>query len=116
MIYKISSRNEWDAAQAVGEFQGAPIDLADGFIHFSTKDQVPITTAKYFAGQTDLILAAIDDTILGDALIYEHSPSRGELFPHLYGGPLSMNAVLWAKPITLGEDGAHILPDLDARM
>ena len=114
MIYKISTRIEWDAAQAAGVFQGAPIDLADGFIHFSTKDQVAVTTAKYFAGQTDLILAGIDDTILGDALIYEHSPSRGELFPHLYS-PLSMKAILWTKPITLGEDGVHILPNLDAR-
>ena len=113
MIYKISPRLEWEAAIAAGEFKGAPIDLADGFIHFSTKDQCAVTTAKYFSGQADLILAAIDESVLGDALKYELSPARGELFPHLYA-PLNMTAVIWSKPMPLGDDGAHVLPDLDA--
>ena len=63
---------------------GAPIDLADGFIHFSTAEQVRETAAKHFAGQTDLLLVAIDGGRLGDALKYEVSRG-GALFPHLYG-------------------------------
>jgi len=110
MIYKISPRIDWEAAEAAGVFLGAPVDLMDGFIHFSTKDQVAVTTAKYFSGQTDLILAAIDENDLA-MLKYELSPSRGELFPHLYG-PLPMTAVRWSKPMPLGNDGVHMIPDL----
>ena len=44
----------WRAAAKAGRFDGAPIDLADGFIHFSTAEQVRETAAKHFAGQTRL--------------------------------------------------------------
>jgi uncharacterized protein (DUF952 family) len=110
-IYKISPRAPWEAAQAAGQFDGAPVDLADGFIHFSTADQVQETARRHFAGQSDLILAAIDADVLGSALVWE--PSRGgELFPHLYA-PLLATAVRWTKPLPLGADGAHIFPSLE---
>ena len=82
-IYKISPRALWREAERLGEFRGAPVDLADGFVHFSTAEQVVETAARHFAGQHDLVLAAIDAQALGEALRWE--PSRGgELFPHLY--------------------------------
>lgn len=87
-----------------------PVDLADGFIHFSTGDQVVETAARHFEGQDDLLLVAVDATALGDKLVYE--PSRGgALFPHLYA-PLPLEAVLWEKPLPLRPDGQHSFPEL----
>ena len=105
VIYKIVSTDAWRAAEAAGVFVGAPVDLADGFIHFSTAAQVAETAAKHFAGQTDLLLVAADGAVLGDALTWE--PSRGgALFPHLYA-PLDPRVALWARPLPLGSDGRH---------
>jgi len=109
-IYKIATRTLWTEAEQAGVFAGAPIDISDGYIHFSTIDQVRETAAKHFAGQDDLVLAAIDETALGTALRYE--PSRGgALFPHLYG-ELPLAAVRWVKPLPVGPDGAHMFPEL----
>ncbi len=110
LIYKIVPAKLWCEAEARGTFQGAPVDLADGFIHFSTATQARETAEKHFAGQSDLLLAAIDPAKLGEALRYE--PSRGDaLFPHLYA-PLPFTAVAWVKPLPLGENGRHIFPDM----
>ena len=110
-IYKIAPAPLWREAERAGAFTGAPVDLADGFIHFSTAEQVRETAARHFAGQSDLVLAAIDADALGAALRYE--PSRGgALFPHLYG-TLRLSAVRWVKPLPLGPEG-HVFPELDA--
>jgi uncharacterized protein (DUF952 family) len=84
LVFKICPRAEWEAAVAAGEYCGSEVDRRDGFIHFSTESQVDETLRRHFAGQTDLVLVAVDAKLLGAALRYE--PSRGgELFPHLYG-------------------------------
>ena len=112
IIYKISPRGSWEDSMEAGVFTGAPVDVADGFIHFSTAEQTAETLAKHFAGQDDLVLAAIDAAALGEALVWE--PSRGgALFPHLYA-PLPATAVLWTRPITMGDDGSHTLPEMGA--
>jgi uncharacterized protein (DUF952 family) len=112
MIFKIVPASLWAAAQAAGEFTGSPVDTADGFIHFSTAAQAPETAARHFAGQPDLLLAAIDAANLGDGLRWE--PSRGgDLFPHLYG-ILPLSVVAWVEPLPLGEDGRHRFPPLVA--
>lgn len=111
-IYKIAPRALWQAAEKAGVFTGAPVDLADGFIHFSTAAQVRETAAKHFAGQDDLLLVAIEAERLGDALKYEISRG-GDLFPHLYGD-LPLSAVRWVKPLPLRADGAHQFPEMDA--
>ncbi|WP_349359818.1 DUF952 domain-containing protein [Stappia sp.] len=109
LIYKISPAADWRAAEQVGRFTGAPVDLADGYIHFSTADQARETAAKHFKGQGDLVLVAVEADRLGDALRWE--PSRGgALFPHLYA-ELSMDAVVWVKDLPLGPDGAHVFPE-----
>lgn len=83
IIYKILPQSEWDAAQRDNVFRGSAIDLADGYIHFSSVDQLDETLAKHFAGQTDLVILHVDAETLGDQLRWE--PSRGgDLFPHLY--------------------------------
>jgi uncharacterized protein (DUF952 family) len=111
IIYKICIRSLWREAEASGRFDGAPIDVQDGYLHFSTVSQVHETAARHFAGQNDLLLIAIDAEQLGQNLRYE--PSRGgDLFPHLYA-PLPLSAVLWTRPLDLGADGRHIFPDLD---
>jgi len=109
LIYKISPRATWDAAVAVGSFTGAPVDLADGFIHFSTATQVAETAAKHFRGHADLILIAIDAAVLGTALKWE--PSRGgALFPHLYA-PLDVAHARQIYDLPLDPDGVPIIPD-----
>ncbi|WP_425088285.1 DUF952 domain-containing protein [Stappia sp.] len=109
LIYKISPESDWRAAQAAGVYTGAPVDLADGFIHFSAADQLRETAAKHFHGQAHLLLIAVETEALGEALKWE--PSRGgALFPHLYAD-LPMSAVVWAKPLPLGEDGVHRFPE-----
>ncbi|WP_457797360.1 DUF952 domain-containing protein [Methylocystis sp. S23] len=104
-IYKIVSAPEWRAAEAAGVFRGAAIDLADGYIHFSSAAQVEETAAKHFAGEADLLLVSIDAGKLGDALKWEVSRG-GALFPHLYA-PLAMDAVTRVAPLPAGVDGRH---------
>jgi uncharacterized protein (DUF952 family) len=105
LIYKIVPAVLWREAQGHGQFTGAPVDLADGFIHFSLRAQLEETAAKWFSGQTGLMLIAADPTTLGDALRFE--PSRGgALFPHLYSA-LPLDAVVFAKPLPLQPDGGH---------
>jgi len=110
LIYKITSESLWASAQAAGVFEGAPVDLADGFIHFSTADQVQETADKHFTGQTDLLLAAFDADALGEALRWETSRG-GQLFPHLFA-PLPTSAAAWVRPIPLGADGKHDFSEL----
>lgn len=108
LVYKIFRRPEWDALAARGETLGAPVDLADGYIHLSTAAQVTETAARHFAGESDLVLVALDSARLGPALRWE--PSRGgQLFPHLYR-PLRRGDVLWDKSLPLGAAG-HIFPE-----
>src|SRR5690349_4479313 len=111
IIYKICPALLWQEAESAGSFEGAPVDIQDGYIHFSTEKQVHETAKRHFADQNDLLLIAIDGDSLGKALRYE--PSRGgDLFPHLYA-PLPLSAVRWVKPLPLGADGLHAFPDLE---
>jgi uncharacterized protein (DUF952 family) len=105
LIYKIVSAPEWRAAEAAGVFLGAAVDLADGYIHFSSADQVEDTAAKHFAGRPDLLLVAVDAAKLGAALKWEASRG-GASFPHLYG-PLSFDAVAHVDPLPLRPDRRH---------
>ena len=109
LIYKIFRAPEWDALRADGSTAGAPVDLADGFIHFSTRAQVEETALKHFADAEGLWLIAVEADALGDHLRWE--PSRGgDLFPHLYR-PLRDDDVVWAKPLPLS-GGLHRFPDM----
>jgi uncharacterized protein (DUF952 family) len=110
-IYKICPAALWREAEAIGRFDGAPVDLADGFIHFSTAAQAAETAARHFAGQSDLLLVAVDAEALGAALKYEVSRG-GALFPHLHA-PLRLAAVKWAKPLPLDAEGRHAFPELE---
>lgn len=111
LIYHMCRAEEWQAAQASGFYLGSSQDVADGFIHFSTADQVKESAAKHRAGQAGLVLLAVEAAALGDALRWE--PSRGgQLFPHLYG-PLPTGAVRSARGLPLGTDGLHLFPTFE---
>jgi len=112
VIYHICRRDEWEAARRAGRYAGSSQDAADGFIHFSTAAQVKASAAKHRAGQTGLVLLAVDADKLGSALKWE--PSRGgALFPHLYGD-LPATAVLAAHDLPLDADGSHVFPPLNS--
>jgi len=107
-IYHMCRREEWEAAQTAGRYGGSSQDKADGFIHFSTAAQIVESAARHRAGQSGLVLLAVDPTALGAALKWE--PSRhGDLFPHLYGAlPLTALRDVWDLP--LGSDSRHLFP------
>ncbi|HVE13410.1 MAG TPA: DUF952 domain-containing protein [Elusimicrobiota bacterium] len=107
-VYKLLRAAEWAAARGREAFEGAPVDLADGFVHFSTAAQVRETAARYFAGEAGLVLAEIDPARLPKPLAWE--PSRGgELFPHLYAAlPLAAITRVWT--LAVGPDGRHEFP------
>jgi uncharacterized protein (DUF952 family) len=106
-IYKILPRAEWEAARAAGRFEGSAVDLADGFIHFSTGAQAQETARRHFAGQAGLVVLAVDARGLGVALKWEASRG-GDLFPHLYGA-LDCALVEAVSEAPLGADGVPVL-------
>jgi uncharacterized protein (DUF952 family) len=109
-IYKICTREMWEETQRTGVFPGMPIDIADGYIHFSTAEQQAETTRKYFAGQSDLVLLTVDAESLGDHLRWEPSSSgaRAGKFPHLYG-QLTAASVMEAVPFFIPLHSADAL-------
>jgi uncharacterized protein (DUF952 family) len=108
LIFKICHAAEWRTAATSSAYDGSLKDKADGFLHFSTEEQLMGTLLRHYVGAGDLVLVAVDAEALGDALKFE--PSRdGALFPHLYG-ELPLDAVKWTRPITQGENGKFNLP------
>ena len=98
------------AAEAAGIYRGSSQDAADGFIHFSTAEQIRESARKHRAGQANLVLVTVDAGKLGTALKWETSRGGG-LFPHLYG-PLPLTAVIRVEPLPLGPDDLHVFPKL----
>ena len=113
LIYKILSAADWEAAQRAGRFEGSADDRRDGFIHFSDGGQVIGTARRYFAGQADLMLLAVDPTRLAD-LRWERSRDDA-LFPHLYG-PLDLDAVTRADRLPDDLDAADAIAGLLGRL
>lgn len=107
--FKILSLADWRASLAEGAYDGSPVDHADGYIHLSAADQLAVTAAKHYAGQSDLVLVEVDLAALGDTLIWE--PSRGgALFPHIYG-PLPVAATQGLRALSVTADGDMILSE-----
>ena len=111
LIYHMCRVEEWRAATTRGSYAGSSQDAADGFIHFSTAEQIVESAARHRAGQSGLVLLAVDAAALGIALRWE--PARGgQLFPHLYGA-LPCSAVRRVDPLPLADDGRHVFPALE---
>ncbi|GAA6182370.1 MULTISPECIES: DUF952 domain-containing protein [unclassified Shimia] len=107
LIFKIFRADEWSALREDGQTPGAPIDVADGYVHFSTAEQAAETAAKHFAGEENLFLLAVETDPLGEALKWEVSRG-GAKFPHLYRD-LRLSDVTWAQPLPL-ISGIHQFP------
>jgi len=106
--YKVLTGAQRAELLAQGRFAGAPVDLADGYIHLSTAEQLTETVRKHFSGQDDLWVAAVNLPALGDAVKWE--PSRGgALFPHLYA-ELPLSAVTAQAALAWESDGTVALP------
>jgi uncharacterized protein (DUF952 family) len=108
LIFKIVPAALWQEAEEAGSFAGSPVDIQDGFIHFSTAAQVRETAARHFRGEAGLLLVAVS----GDMPDLRWERSRGgDLFPHLYAN-LRLSDVRWVKPLPVQPDGRHEFPDL----
>ena len=109
-IYKIAALAEWSAAKSAGQLDGTAVDLADGYIHFSTAEQLAETLDKHYRGRAGLVVARVDPDLIAAELRWE--PSRGgELFPHLYA-PLPMAAVAAEFLLDAGPDGSFDLSEV----
>jgi uncharacterized protein (DUF952 family) len=106
--YKVLTAEQMAALERDGSFAGSPADLADGFIHLSTADQLTGTVDKHYAAQGDLHVAAVDLGAFGESLKWEEARG-GALFPHLYG-PLLLETVVAYSPLERDEDGRVRLP------
>ena len=112
LVYKICGAADWANAKKSGRYDGAPVDVRDGFIHLSGAEQVRETAERHFRGKPDLVLVALPVAALGPALRWE--PARGgALFPHLYG-PLDTALAAWVKPLPVDAAGRHVLPGSSA--
>lgn len=109
VAYKILTAPQMAELLERGRFDGAPVDLADGYVHLSTADQVQGTVDRHFAGQESLFIAAVDLAALGDAVRWEVSRG-GALFPHLYAS-LPLSAVRAHAPLVRSAGGAVLLPE-----
>ena len=106
--YKVLTGPQMAELEEAGVFKGAPVDLADGYIHLSTAAQLTETVDKHFGGQDDLHVVAVDLKALGGAVKWE--PSRGgQLFPHIYGD-LPLSAAVAYSPMHRDEDDMVRLP------
>jgi uncharacterized protein (DUF952 family) len=101
LIYKVLRAAEWAELEARGETPGAPVDRTDGYVHFSTAGQLAATLEKHFAGETGLMLLAVDAELAGPAIRWE-AARGGALFPHLYRA-LTLGDVIWARPLADGK-------------
>lgn len=108
LILKILRADEWRTLRRDGATAGAPVDLADGFIHFSTPRQAVETAARHFSGEDGLMLLGVESEELGAALKWE--PSRGgALFPHLFR-ELRLSDLSRVQPLPL-IGGVHVFPE-----
>jgi len=106
--YKVLTADQMATLEQDGTFAGAPVDVADGYIHLSTAAQLTETVDRHFADQTDLHIAAVDLGSFGGSLKWEESRG-GQLFPHLYG-PLLLETVIAYGPLDRDDDGKVKLP------
>lgn len=108
-IVHICSKDEWKAAQAVGEYWAESLE-SEGFIHFSKPEQAVDTANRYYLGHRDLLLLWVDPSKLVAELRFE--PSDGEMFPHLYGS-LNLDAILMTTDFSPDVDGVfQSLPEM----
>jgi uncharacterized protein (DUF952 family) len=107
LIYKILLPAEWASFEANGRFDGSPLDLRDGYIHCSSRDQVAGTAQRYFGTEPDLVVVALDAQTMGMWLRWEASGNG--LFPHVYA-PLPRAAVVAVHRIAGASSVDEVVP------
>lgn len=116
MIYHITTRGEWVAAQCAGSYRAASLD-SEGFIHCSTRRQVLAVANQFYRGRGDLLLLCIDESRLHAPLVWEApahpEPDSGDFaagdseFPHIYGA-LNLDAVVALESLRESGDGFEL--------
>jgi uncharacterized protein (DUF952 family) len=106
-IYKVLTEEQWEAANGGGPVQ-APVDIADGYVHFSTAAQLQGTLSKWFKGQSGCVLLAFDADDFGAQLKWEKARD-GDLFPHVYGRVLAKQSKAFWN-LDTGPDDAPLAP------
>ena len=109
-IYKVLRPLEWAEFESRGHTPGAPIDLADGYIHLSTATQLEETLKKHFASERGIYLLALESDVLEKDIRWEVSRG-GAKFPHLYR-EMRREDVLWVRQLPDGPDGPLFPADL----
>lgn len=92
MIYHITTKEQWKAAQKNGFFEESSLHT-EGFIHNSTEAQIKGVLERYYKGKTDLLLMHIDESKLTAEFKYELAYSVNEMFPHVFGN-INLDAVV----------------------
>jgi chorismate synthase len=91
VIYHITSLSAFSEAKEKGFYEAASLPI-EGFIHCSTAQQVNGVLERYFSNKTNLVKLFIDVNKLTNKLVYEHSASINEAFPHVFG-PINLDAI-----------------------
>jgi uncharacterized protein (DUF952 family) len=105
-VFHISERGAFAAALEAGAYTAESLGR-EGFIHCSTRAQVPRTAARFFSGRTGLVLLCIDAERIAALLRYE--AADGESFPHCYG-PIPLEAIPAVIDFPCRPDGSFEMP------
>ncbi|MFM2128984.1 MAG: hypothetical protein RL477_530 [Pseudomonadota bacterium] len=111
-VFHLALACDWLAARACGVYDGSDLCRRDGFIHMSTREQLPGTLARYFQGRDDVVLLAADTGSIADRLRWDDVPGKG-VYPHYYGR-LRVGQLRELGPVRLGADGVHVIPQMEA--
>ena len=107
LIYKIVYADDWLNAFRDGPYEGTAKDKEDGFIHFSTGEQLIETLKLHYPDdeyRRMLAISSVDTDMIGENLKWEQS-RNGDLFPHLYGQltPDAVRKTIVASYLSLAE-------------
>ncbi|MEE2996814.1 MAG: DUF952 domain-containing protein [Pseudomonadota bacterium] len=110
-IYHLCQKTTWQEALKMGEYFGSALDLKDGFIHFSTADQIVQTVDLHLTGVEGLVMLKVPTSAVTDSLIWEKSRD-GVTFPHLYR-TLKCDEAIDVTELELDKNNRHVIPRLD---
>lgn len=109
-IFKIFTPEQWRELEVNKTTTGSPLDQTDGFIHFSTQDQLAGTLQAHFKGMGALIIAEVPLMELRDRTVKWEAARQDVLFPHLFG-PLKVNDISRRWTLHPDDQGGYALPD-----
>lgn len=119
MIYHITTETEWLKAEEKGAYTTPTLE-SEGFIHCSTREQVPQVANAFYLDIPELVLLCIDEAILTSEIKWEppahpnddttSRPTDEALFPHVYG-LINVDAVVTMVPLHYDAEGHYKLSD-----